>query len=102
MQTIQKQNIRIARIEKPTATYVVAFLVEGNEIVSEPKIVKIIPKKVAAALKGAVTKVSKIFSLGSGKKEVVEISTAIPSSYFSDFIKEAFFTPSIYARPPTV
>ena len=98
---LQKQHIRLTRIEKPTATFVVAFLVEGDEIVSEPKIVKIIPKKVALALSGTVSKIKKVFSLGCGKKEAVQIESAIPSPYISQFFKELAFTPSIYARPPT-
>jgi hypothetical protein len=105
MQLPQKQQIRFARIEKPTASVVVAFLVEEQNgetvIVSEPKIVKIIPKKVAQALRGTVSKIQKIFALGSGKKEVIEISTAIPSPYVSEFFKALDFTPTIYARPPT-
>jgi hypothetical protein len=99
---LQKQRIKFAKIEKPTCTYVVAFLVEEQNgetvIVSEPKIVKVIAKKAALAIKGAV---QKILALGSGPKAAVKISSAIPSPYISLFVKESIFTPSIYARPPT-
>ena len=57
-----QQHIRCGRVETPTAWLLVAVLLEtrGTEtvVVSEPKVIKIIPKPVQLALGGSYAKTS--------------------------------------------
>jgi hypothetical protein len=98
-----QQHIRFAKIEQAHAWVVVAVLVEtvGNETVaiSEPKVVKIIPKKLAQ-LSGFVAR-----SVLLGAHAVV--ISHIDSPVISPFAK--YFDFAIYnvatglgAQPPTV
>src|SRR4051812_16534674 len=79
-----QRHIRFAKIEKPTAWVVVAVLVETNGdetvIVSEPKIVRVIPKTVVA-LTGTVSETG-ILTLTSPKPDT-EYTEAIISPFTS-------------------
>jgi len=100
-----KQFVRFATIDRPTARIVVAFLVEvqGFEtvVVSEPRIVKIVPKAVTPALRGAVRSQDYFFLPGfiqNKKSTGLKISpfvSAIFGSTNSDFIA------GLAPQPPT-
>src|SRR4051812_18708827 len=100
-----QRHIRFAKIEKPTAWVVVAVLVEtqGDEtiIISEPKIVRVIPKT-TTALAGTVSE-SGILTLSSPKSE-----STYTEAIISPFASKIFgFTNSevktgVAPQPPTV
>ncbi len=99
-----QQQIRFITVEKPTAWYVLAVLVEmnGEETVSvsQPKVVKIIPK--VKALKGGTSQNQFLLTAP------VDISAAELSSLVSPYFAHIFgseksnFIVGLAAQPPTI
>lgn len=96
--------VRVVTVEKPTAWFVVAVVVEtrNNEsyIVSEPRILKIIPKQVQPTLEG---KVASSPLLGGKTSHFAKITAPIVSPY-SDYLfsyTDSLIASQKGARPPT-
>jgi hypothetical protein len=107
LQLHRKREIKLATVEKATAWIVVAVAIEteGGEIiyVSEPRIVRVIPKK-TLALKGEITRGKKVLTLkGTTKPHSKPLQTSVLSPYAVDLkIRDEQSMVGIAARPPTV
>ncbi len=101
-----KRHVRFATVEKDTVWIVVAVLFEtrGTETfaISEPKIVKIIPKADKLALKGSVSK-SAFLSLPTFLSNFNEIKHAVISPYVTTFFGSvnSQILIGLAAQPPT-
>ncbi|MES2436951.1 MAG: hypothetical protein V4519_02975 [Patescibacteria group bacterium] len=100
----RKQHIRFATIEQPTQFVVVAVMLEtvGTETVaiSEPKIVKIIPKAIHL-LSGSKTSPQAVLALTA--PALALISQPIVSPYFAHIFgsEKSNFITGLAAQPPT-
>ncbi len=100
------QHIRFVTVEKPTAVFVYAILLEttGNETiaVSEPRIVKIIQKKGQLALKG--TTPTTIYILPAPQEVIGTKVSKVISPYFAYIFgsETSNFIIGLAAQPPTV
>jgi hypothetical protein len=99
-----QQHIRFAKIEQPNAWVVVAVLLEttGNETVaiSEPKVVKVIPKA-QFALPGGKKQSSAVLLLSA--PYVAYFGHSLTSPYFSLIFgsEKSNFIIGLAAQPPT-
>ena len=99
-----KRFVKFIRIERPDAFVVVAVLFETNGTetyaVSEPKIVKILPKDSVVIQSG---KISHGFTLPAPIKELFKGSSPIKSPFFSTIFgfSNTDLVVSLSARPPT-
>ena len=100
----QTNRIKFKVVETPTTLLVVAIAwkIENGEVVySEPKIVKIIPKK-TATISGKVSNETNPAIAGIVSKQEYEVfqEAKILSPYFSNSIFQTGFIITIGARPP--
>jgi hypothetical protein len=101
-----KQHIKFATVDKGTAVFVVAILVEthGNETISisEPKIVKIIQKSYLA-ITGQIKKAAQAFlALPAQENLITKKSRSVVSPYINSFgYSNSIIIPNISAQPPT-
>jgi hypothetical protein len=99
-----QQHIRFITVEKPTAWVVVAVLVEMNGeetiAVSQPKVVRVIPKA-QAALKGAT--VQSPFLLSAPVEISASHFESLVSPYFAYIFgsEKSNFITGLAAQPPT-
>ena len=103
-QTLSKQHIRFTTIEKSTAWIVVAVLVENDGVdtvaVSEPKIVRIIPKPKSLVLTGSVGNPKLCLSC---PEQVLKIKSPVKSPFSILFgYSNTDLLVWYCARPPTV
>jgi hypothetical protein len=102
-----QQHIRLYTRHCGTTTevYAVLFETQGSETfaISEPKLVKVIHKKVFA-LKGAKQKLSPTLSLGVSSRELPRKISEVVSPYISSIFGfiNADFIAGLSARPPTL
>jgi hypothetical protein len=102
---VTKRHIRFVTVEKPTAWIIVAILLEtsGSETIalSEPRVVRVIPKKTTFTLPGKVIR-SNTKILPEPVKNISSSARAIVSPYFNVFgYKHSHFITWFSARPPT-
>ena len=96
-----KRHIRFATVDKGTAWVVVAILIEttGNQTVavSEPKVIKIIPKKPVLSLTGHTAELT-------APNINVIFEKAVPSPFISILFgnTNTSYIASLGARPPTL
>ena len=101
-----KQHIKFVTVDKGTVWIVAAVLIEtrGNEpiSISEPRIVKIIPKTQNLALNSSVTTIPQVLSLAAAESVVVQPIQPKVSPYFNAFgYTTSNLVPNVSARPPT-
>lgn len=103
----QEKVVRFVKVEQANAWVVLAFLVEteGGRIisVSEPKLVRVIPKKdKQLALPGSCGTAHPVFLLSAPQLETTQNETRRIDSIVSPYFEGAELLSWLSARPPTV